>query len=130
MHCICMPLSLDIQVFILREQTLCFALVVICFLLCCCAPSHRRPHLPMQLIVMPQTLTRGSIKANEAWEDMRGRRGIKPNEGEDDITSIRLRRFVVPELLQNFLQHFNHVKRIEEKKKSHNHHRSLRFNSS
>lgn len=46
----------------------------------------------MQLIVMPQTLTRGSIKANEAWEDMRGRREMKPNEVEDDITSMQLRR--------------------------------------
>lgn len=37
-------------------------------------------------------LTRGSIKANEAWEDMRGRRGTKPNDVEDDITSTQLRR--------------------------------------
>lgn len=45
---------------------------------------------PLKAALMPQTLTRGSIKANEAWEDMRGRRGMKPNGVEDDITSIQL----------------------------------------
>lgn len=44
----------------------------------------------MQLIVMPQTLTRGSIKGNEAWEDMRGRQGMKSYGVEDDIIAIRL----------------------------------------